>query len=257
MSRHLQINDAKADYTWQSRRNVRESDWLPGQAPLHEGLDLNTMAEAVQLTLAAMAERPCTCMPCLELRFSTQTLPAEKFAELDRQLAGQEAGLNALTVAEYLEARARYTACLRRGSVARRARSLRQAALVAERVKTLLQEGMVEEAAVAAARADVARQMRNLHALHNPDLIAGGRDVITDFGDGDVNSTIGRQWNRARGGAAAPVQDLDAAARQVPAPARTRVHMNGRLQRTGSDGSTARTQAVENAATSPDGVDSG
>lgn len=257
MRRHLQINDAEADYTCQSRRSAQTSDGLPGHLPLHEGLDLNAMAEAVQHTLTALAEPPCTCMPCLELRFSTQTLPAEKFAELDRQLAGQQAGLNALTVAEYLEARARYTACLRRGSVARRARSARQTALLAERLQALLREGMAEEDALAVAKADVARQMRDLHALHNPDLIAGGRDVIADFGDGEVNSTIGRQWNRPRGEDATPVQDLDAAARQVPAAARLHVHMNGRLQRTDRDGSTAARQAVENAATSPDGVRSG
>ncbi|WP_372240373.1 polymorphic toxin type 15 domain-containing protein [Pseudomonas sp. MN1F] len=36
--------------------------------------------------------------------------------------------------------------------------------------------------------------MSSLAALHNPDLIAGGRDVISDFGDRQVNSTIGPQW---------------------------------------------------------------
>ncbi|MDZ5739209.1 polymorphic toxin type 15 domain-containing protein [Pseudomonas asiatica] len=31
-------------------------------------------------------------------------------------------------------------------------------------------------------------------ALHNPDLVAGGRDAISDFGARQVNSIIGPQW---------------------------------------------------------------
>jgi len=36
--------------------------------------------------------------------------------------------------------------------------------------------------------------MTSLAALHNPDLIAGGKDIIDDFGDRQVNSSIGPQW---------------------------------------------------------------
>ncbi|MGF6394800.1 hypothetical protein QFZ86_003734 [Pseudomonas plecoglossicida] len=36
--------------------------------------------------------------------------------------------------------------------------------------------------------------MSTLAALHNPDLSAGGRDAISDFGDRQVNSSIGPQW---------------------------------------------------------------
>ncbi|WP_455885179.1 polymorphic toxin type 15 domain-containing protein, partial [Pseudomonas spelaei] len=36
--------------------------------------------------------------------------------------------------------------------------------------------------------------MKKLAALHNPDLYSGGMDVIGDFGDRQVNSSIGAQW---------------------------------------------------------------
>ena len=37
--------------------------------------------------------------------------------------------------------------------------------------------------------------MDNLAALHNPDMIAGGADVLTgSFGDRGVNSSIGASW---------------------------------------------------------------
>lgn len=180
---------------------------------------------------AASGPPECACMPCLELRFSAQRLPASKLAELDRQLAGQQAGLNALTVDEYLQARQQYHARLRSRSVARNARVAWRSRLIEQRTAALRAQGMDEAAAQAAATIDVARCMQGQHALHNPDLIAGGRDVIADFGDGDVNATIGRQWNRRRGDTPAQVEQLDAAACQVPETTRCQVHMNGRLQR--------------------------
>ncbi|WP_240349707.1 polymorphic toxin type 15 domain-containing protein [Pseudomonas putida] len=42
--------------------------------------------------------------------------------------------------------------------------------------------------------------MSTLAALHNPDLSAGGRDAIADFGDRQVNSSIGPQWKSRIGG---------------------------------------------------------
>ena len=242
----LQLQDAEAVYTWQDPPVLLHADGREVKIPAPGGPAMRPLAEAMTAILRHATDlpfpctpadctpsdrTPCTCMPCLELRFSTQTLPDAKFAELDRQLAGQQAGLNALTVAEYLEARARYHRRLRRGSVARRARLARQAILIAERVQALQEDGATQADALAAAKVDVAQRMRGMHALHAPDLIAGGRDVIADFGDGDVNTTIGRQWNRAGHRACAPVEALDAAARQIPAAARALVHMNGRLQR--------------------------
>ena len=73
--------------------------------------------------------------------------------------------------------------------------------------------------------------MRSLHALHNPDRGVGGHDLIGDFGDGQVNCTIGRQWTLARRGEVSRVQQLDAAASRVPAWLRGSTRMNGQLVR--------------------------
>ena len=47
-----------------------------------------------------------------------------------------------------------------------------------------------EENPTTAAKAD----MKTLAALHNPDMVAAGKDIITGFGDRGINSSIGRQW---------------------------------------------------------------
>ncbi len=47
--------------------------------------------------------------------------------------------------------------------------------------------------------------MKDMAALHEPDLYAGGKDVISGFGDTQVNKSIGGGW-RSR------VEGLDEAA---------------------------------------------
>ncbi|GEM_PF-1213044 len=170
-------------------------------------------------------------MPCTLLCFSTQRLPTSKFAELDRQLAGQQQGLNALTVEEYLSARARFDAHDRDPAIARRARACWRDTLMQARREALRRKGCKADDIEGQARRHADRTMRGMHALHNPDRVAGGRDVIGDFGDGQVNSTIGRQWNRARRGEPSRVQLLDCAAACVPETVRACTRMNGLLTR--------------------------
>ena len=37
-------------------------------------------------------------------------------------------------------------------------------------------------------------------ALHNPDMVAGGKPIATDLGSTAVNSSIGSQWAKTRSG---------------------------------------------------------
>jgi hypothetical protein len=67
-------------------------------------------------------------------------------------------------------------------------------------------------------------RMKNLAALHNPDMFAGGKDVIGGMGDKGVNSSIGAQW---KGRAA----QLDKEARSIPASERGSTKMNSKLKR--------------------------
>jgi len=71
-----------------------------------------------------------------------------------------------------------------------------------------------------------AQKMKTLAALHNPDLYSGGKDVIGDFGDRRVNSSIGAQWkNKDR------IGKLDEAAARNPEADRAKVKMNAKLER--------------------------
>lgn len=196
------------------------------------------LVQVLRCVVACLAGTHGACMRCTPLHFSTQKLPPEKFGELDRQLAGQQAGLNALTVEEYLAARARFSPRERDGRVARRARTSWRCKLAASHTAALEEAGCSADEAAARGAALADRQMRSLHALHNPDRVVGGHDVIADFGDGQVNATIGRQWILTRRDQLSRVGHLDAAAASVPAAARSTTFMNGWLLREEPDVST-------------------
>jgi hypothetical protein len=66
--------------------------------------------------------------------------------------------------------------------------------------------------------------MKTLAALHNPDMIAGGKDVVTSMGDRGVNSSIGSQWQHRVG-------ELDKAALDIPESERGNTKMNAKLKR--------------------------
>jgi hypothetical protein len=146
-----------------------------------------------------------------------------KEAELDRQLHGQENGLNKLTVQEYLDGRATYKDA-RTPAVAKQARADFKKELANNAKEILRKQGYSAKAAEAEAANIAANKMKTLAALHNPDLVAGGKDVISDFGDRIVNSSIGGQWNKR-------IATLDKAAEAVPANLRSSVTMNSSLVR--------------------------
>lgn len=166
-------------------------------------------------------------LPC----FSPQKLPASKYPEMDRQLKGQEQGLNDMSVEEYLAGRRAFDPKNRDKKAAQDARERHRSKVEEEKFRELNtpDRSAREARRLAAEHAD--EQMRVLNALHNPDLIAGGKDRIDDFGDGEVNQTIGRQWSRARKDQTTRVQELDEAARQVPVGERRATRMNGGLER--------------------------
>jgi len=66
--------------------------------------------------------------------------------------------------------------------------------------------------------------MSSLAALHNPDLIAGGMDAIGDFGDRQVNSSIGPQWK-------SKIEALKTAAMSAAQGNNSSAHMNVRLHK--------------------------
>lgn len=225
-----------------SRRQVRDASGfyaVPGrvdQMAARQDPVWGAHVTSAHLALVWVLARVADClagagMTCLLLVFSPQKLDQGKFGELDRQLAGQQAGLNALTVEEYLGARARFDPRARDPQVARRARSSWRSKLAAAHGEALAGQGIAPAEAGERAALLADQQMRSLHALHNPDRVVGGHDLIGDFGDGQVNCTIGRQWTLARRGEISRVQQLDAAASRVPEWLRGSTRMNGQLVR--------------------------
>lgn len=110
--------------------------------------------------------------------------------EYARQLANQEAGMNKLTVDEYLKNRAKY---LEKGRAAegKAAQKLARQKALQDKIKELRRNGMSAEMAEDKAN----KWIKSQAALHDPDQIAGGNPLnVTGMGDRRINSSIGSQW---------------------------------------------------------------
>jgi hypothetical protein len=168
------------------------------------------------------ASMPQKKVPC----FHPNDLPQGSYPEFDRQLAGQEAGLNDMTVEDYLKGRKAFEGkeISRDPAVARRERRKYENELKDRLMEQFDKAGMSLSEAKAKAQEVAAKQMKTLAALHNPDMIAAGKDTISDFGNRNINSRIGSQW-RSRVGV------LDQAANEMPMAQRTYAKMNAKLER--------------------------
>ncbi len=82
------------------------------------------------------------------------------------------------------------------------------------------------------AMADSRSDMKSLAALHNPDMVAGGKDKITGFGDRNINSMIGSSWNSGKN---SRVSELDAAACRESQKGNGDKNMNVKLTRCGQE----------------------
>jgi hypothetical protein len=175
--------------------------------------------------LKAMPQKRVRC-------FKPNNLPKSKYPELDRQLAGQERGLNTMTVDEYLKGREAFSSSIRDPDVARKARATFERENAEKLFRQLRSEGVSRGEAKAQAAAMTSEKMKTLAALHNPDLYAGGKDVIADFGDRNVNARIGAQWKvESRAQPKSRAAELDDAARRVPPAERGNMNMNAKLER--------------------------
>lgn len=175
---------------------------------------------------------PTAKVPC----FKTNGLPQARFPEFDRQLAGQETGLNKMTVADYLGGRDAFEsrAAVRDPNIARAARIAQEGDLVTQFALQLRKQGWSTQDARIKAKEMAADQMRTLAALHNPDMVAGGKDLIAGFGDRSINSRIGAQWKALTGEPGAKttrLAEVDKAAGRVPESLRATTKMNVKLER--------------------------
>ncbi len=125
-----------------------------------------------------------------------------KTDEYVRQLQRQIDGLNSMTADELIK---NMDEVSRGGLAQREAREKFRKDLETRLADQYRTEGMSRADARALARTNAADQMKSLAALHEPDIVAGGRDVIgkdpnglPSMGDKYVNSSIGSQWRARR-----------------------------------------------------------
>ncbi|WP_232916326.1 polymorphic toxin type 15 domain-containing protein, partial [Pseudomonas viridiflava] len=130
------------------------------------------------------------------------------------------------TVDEYLKGREAFTSkdVVRDPKVAERAREELRIEMEEKVQDELLSDGALPHEAEIDAKKMVSQKMATLAALHNPDLFAGGRDVIADFGDRRINSSLGAQWPSR-------ITGLDDAAQNIPRELRNATTINAKLKR--------------------------
>ncbi len=168
-------------------------------------------------------------VPC----FKTDRLPASKFIGMDAQLAAQQKGLNKMTVQEYIDGRKLFEdkVIKRDPAVAKLARAGYEKTLTERFKSEFIDQGFSPVKAVEMAKNQAASEMKTLAALHNPDMVSAGQDVITGFGDRNTNSTIGSQWKRSVPDGKTKIQLMDEAANAVPAAQRGTTQINMKLER--------------------------
>ncbi|MCU8059131.1 MULTISPECIES: polymorphic toxin type 15 domain-containing protein, partial [unclassified Shewanella] len=137
--------------------------------------------------------------------------------EYDRQLKGQQDGINKMSVKEYLDNRESYNAIGRKGTGAaqKQAREDFKEKLINTYREQLRDKGIFGQEALDKAAELALNDMKTLNALHNPDMIAGGKDIVFDLGDASVNQSIGSQWKTKGGDTLGRVDLMDIEAKKV------------------------------------------
>lgn len=151
--------------------------WVRAAAspPVDRNMGISSVA-----TPAGAAPAPSTLqpMPVVPITFNCNTL---KYVQsvYDQQLAGQESGLNAISVVDWQKNRDAYVSSGRGTSVPQ------------EEVRDLYRKDLKAKGKT---DAEIEYELERLAALHEPDLVAGGFNVIGKLGSRYINSSIGSQW---------------------------------------------------------------
>lgn len=118
--------------------------------------------------------------------------------EFNRQIKGQERGLNRQTLAENMDNRAAFekrkveTGNGRDQETEKKVREIVRQKALQSRIESKQREGMTYREA----KAEAEEWIKTKDALHEPDHIAGGNpSKVSKMGDASVNRSIGSQWN--------------------------------------------------------------
>jgi hypothetical protein len=101
-----------------------------------------------------------------------------------------------MSAKEYLDNRQSYKEIGRKGTgkAQQKARDDFKGDLIRKKELELNKKGIVGQEATDKAELLATKEMKTLNALHNPDMIAGGKDIVLDLGDASVNKSIGSLW---------------------------------------------------------------
>jgi Novel toxin 15 len=152
------------------------------------------------------AIKPMT--PAVPVTFTCNTKKYDP-GEYDAQLKGQEAGLNAIPVDEWAKNRQNYKD---------KGRPVESGA-AQEAARELVRQELRD---MGKSDKEIETEMAKLAALHEPDMVAGGRISIKKLGSRFINSSIGSQWRTK-------VKDLDDAVKAIPEAERPKFTMNVKL----------------------------
>ncbi len=133
-----------------------------------------------------------------------------------KQLKNQEAGLNNMTVGEYRKGRELYNKKGRSGTgAAQEAARADYEFKIKERIKKNIRDknkNLSTQEIKKLANTKTKNIMDELAALHDPDMIAGGKDNVSKLGNKRINSSIGSQWSgqlQSRDKGTSRVKELD------------------------------------------------
>lgn len=154
----------------------------------------------------------------------------EYLKEYDKQLRGQQDAINNLSAEEFMAARQSFRNH-NRNPLAADAQEKYRAAVesdIRESIyKHLRDKGLSAKDAKAEAKGRTKEVMKNLVALHEPDMVAGGwaSPNPTRMGNSSVNSAIGASWNQQN-----RLKELEEAALNSIASSDGRAKMNVSLE---------------------------
>lgn len=115
--------------------------------------------------------------------------------EYKRQLAGQEKGMNKLSVCKFLENREKFRNEGRDLRISSEMQKKMRQEARADRVYENRKNGMSRMEA----EKEADKWLESKAVLHDPDQIAGGNATdVTGLGDKEINSSIGAQWKNGR-----------------------------------------------------------
>ncbi|WP_425628479.1 polymorphic toxin type 15 domain-containing protein [Vibrio neptunius] len=171
---------------------------IPGRyaEKIVDELPLKKLDNAMAKSLRTMKRFKVPCFkPGPDIKKSFKGRERELESHFARQLKHQEAGLNDLTVGEYIENRNRYEKMRRAKTGMAQDESRNQ---FSEKLNMSLLANyklkLTPREAKKAAKKRTYEIMDNLAALHDPDMIAGGKDKVNRMGNKQVNASIGAQW---------------------------------------------------------------